>query len=369
MIDTVILSIPKHLVKNKLGESMLGWEQQSSNLEGARKKWIRNPTKQELETGNSYPRLTGYKRFQDYFIRIEFSCPKLLYKNNLDELVDGDFKQMVITLQKRLQEMEAYIDLEVLENAKVSAVHYSKNVLLQSGYTTRYVISELSKANKRKSFDNTTFRFENDGLSLQVYSKAHSFVIYDKIADINKTEKRAIDRDRTEYQATLFDELNQKQEIIRFEVRLSEYKKMVSVFKNYGIKKSFVFKDLFSSEISQNIVFGYWQTLLKNSMSCYLPITTPKELLNLVILSYPKQKSLKQIQLVGLLLLASDGNGLPELRAILSKNQDKRSWYKLMETVKDSSEKIQQIKPREWIYQIESDLKTYAPLLLKNINK
>ncbi len=370
MIDTAILCIPKYQVKTTDGKDLLSWDRRDiSSKKSYASIWIRNPTKEELATGNYFPRLLGYRRMRDYFVKIEFSVPKLLYGNNLDELENKDFEDIIHLLHQRLLDMEIMIDKKVLENAKVSAIHYSKNILLQDGYTSQYLIGELNKANKRKSFDNTTFRFENDGHSLQIYSKAHSFVIYDKIADMERPAKRAIDRDTTPLQASLFDELNKKQEIIRFEVRLSEYRKMVSIFKELQIKKEFTFKELFSKEISQKVVLHYWNTLIKNSATCYLPLTTPKELLNLICLTYPSMKSLKKIQTVGLLLLASDGTGLSELRAILAKTQDKRSWYKLMANLKEIAISIQKIKPRDWIYQIQNELQTYKSLQLKNINK
>jgi hypothetical protein len=50
-------------------------------------------------------------------------------------------------------------------------------------------------------------------------------VVYDKIADLQKSEKRSIDKDQTEYQMSLFDEIQSQGsplEVIRFEVRLNK---------------------------------------------------------------------------------------------------------------------------------------------------
>ena len=72
-------------------------------------KFIRNPLKAEKET-NYYPRLTLN---QQCFVngshitklKIEFSAPKLLFKNNFDELKDNDFDLVIDSLFARLNEM------------------------------------------------------------------------------------------------------------------------------------------------------------------------------------------------------------------------------------------------------------------------
>src|SRR3989338_10173910 len=103
MIDTVCLLIPKDKMTYLLGIS--SWELYSKTDEYA--KYVRNPSKAEKETGKYFPRLTGYKRrfSEDANVRIEFSAPKLLYLNNLDELKENDFPNVIETLQERLQTM------------------------------------------------------------------------------------------------------------------------------------------------------------------------------------------------------------------------------------------------------------------------
>ena len=76
----------------------------------ARFKYIRNPTKQELEKGFYYPRMTLMQQcFSDgnfiIKLKIEFSAPKLMFKNNFDELEDKDFDNVVDTLLRKLEEM------------------------------------------------------------------------------------------------------------------------------------------------------------------------------------------------------------------------------------------------------------------------
>ena len=74
----------------------------------------------------------------------------------------------------------------------------------------------------RKSFDFTKARYMNDGESLVAHTSSHEMILYDKVADIKKGPKRAIDRDQTLYQISFFDEIPKSEllEILRMEIRL-----------------------------------------------------------------------------------------------------------------------------------------------------
>lgn len=224
MIDTVCLLIPKDklVVLDLSSYGVPNWNLHSKTDQYD--KFVKNPSKKHLESGLYFPRLTGYKRKnygQDANVRIEFSVPKLIYLNNLDELEDNDFPEVVETLRERLQTMGVIVSKAILEKASVSSVHFSKNIRLEDGYTVTHLISEMNKVNLRKSFDFAKTRFMNDGQSLYAHTTAHQLVIYDKIADLNKDKKRAIDKDQNPYQKSLFAELIKNielNEIIRFEI-------------------------------------------------------------------------------------------------------------------------------------------------------
>ena len=91
MIDTVCLLIPKDKL-TILDLSSYGvpkWNLHSNTDQYD--KFVKNPSKRDLDSGLYFPRLTGYKRKsygQEANVRIEFSVPELLYLNNLDELED-----------------------------------------------------------------------------------------------------------------------------------------------------------------------------------------------------------------------------------------------------------------------------------------
>jgi hypothetical protein len=372
MIDTICLLLAKDKMVFLSGIS--SWDLYSKTVEYA--KFVRNPSKAEKDTGKYFPRLTAYdRRFgKDANVRVEFSAPKLLYLNNLDELEDKDFPKVIDTLQERLKDMGVVITKSMLENAPISSVHYSKYIPLEDGYTVNHLINEMNKVNLRKSFDFTRSRYINDGQSLYAHTKAHELIIYDKIADLGKDSKRAIDKNQTSYQKDLFAELKKEgkmSEIIRFEIRLNQKQKMDQVLEKLGYKKNMVFKEIFSSEVSKKVVNEYWKTLIKErNLGLFSLSISLKDILRTLFLADLKLKPKQAIYLTGLFILGKDENGMRELRSIISKRSLDRTWYRIAEDMQTASELITKNKVRNWVGQIDKALEDYKPYKAKtNENK
>lgn len=363
MIDTICLLIPKDRM-SFLAE-VSSWELYSKTDQYA--KFVRNPSKAEKETGKYFPRLTGYKRqFSiEANVRMEFSVPKLLYLNNLEELEEKDFPQVIEALQDRLKTMGVLITKSILENAPVSSVHFSKNILLQDGYTVTHLISEMNKVNLRKSFDFAKTRFMNDGQSLYAHTTSHQLVIYDKVADLGKDKKRAIDKDQTLYQRSLFSVLNKEaepKEIIRFEIRLSQKQKLNKVFEDLGYEKNPNFRQVFKNEMSKRVVNDYWKKLIKErNLGLFSIAVSIKDILRTLFLADKKLKPKQAIYLLGLFMLAKDENGMRQLRTIVSKRSHDRTWYRIAKDMQQASELITKNKLRDWVTQIDKALEDYQP--------
>lgn len=363
MIDTICLLIPKDQMRY-LSE-VSSWELYSKTEQYA--KFVRNPSKAEKDTGKYFPRLTGYKRRFSYEanVRMEFSVPKLLYLNNLDELQEKDFPAVLDALQDRLKTMGVIVTKSVLQNAPVSSVHFSKNIVLQDGYTVSHLISEMNKVNLRKSFDFAKTRFVNDGQSLYAHTTSHQLVIYDKVADLAKDKKRAIDKDQTLYQRNLFSELNKEdepQEIIRFEIRLSQKQKMNKVLEDLGYLKNPSFKAVFNTEMSKKVVTDYWKKLIKErNLGLFSISVSIKDVLRTLFLADKKLKPKQAIYLLGLFMLAKDENGMRQLRTIIAKRSHDRTWYRIAKDMQEASELITKNKLRDWVTQIDKALQEYTP--------
>jgi hypothetical protein len=367
MIDTIILTIPKEKIIS-VDMSYYGtpvWDLQARTR--MYDKYVKNPSSQDMASGLYFPYITGYRRKNnrlewDQTIRIQFSAPKLIYYNNLDELSESQFSAVVSALRDRLERMGIRITRQDLENASVVSVHYARNVVLKDGFTAQYVISQLGKIHLNKRFDFSRARFTNDGQCLYAHTNTHEFVIYDKIADLNKDKKRSTDREQTAYQLGLFEKLKESHEIVRFEARLAQKKKMNSLFKQLGFVENPTFKDVFSAEKSKGVLMHYWNTMIeKNSLLLFAYSFTPKDMLNQVLLARKDIKAVKAIYLAGLLILAPDGNGIRELRTILSKRNRDRTWYRIYADLNETIKQLSKLRPREWYTQVQRALSTNKP--------
>lgn len=363
MIDTIVLTLPKSRFARPGDEKK--WDLFAKT--GSYEKFVKNPSKENIETGLYFPRFLWYKRYGPIgweSVRIEFSVPKILFLNNLKELQDSEFDRVVDTLIERMSIMGVLIDRESIINASVSAVHFSKNIVIEDGYTVKYIISELHKVNMRKSFDFTKARYINDWESLVAHATSHEMIIYDKVADMQKGSKRAIDRDQPSYQISLFDNIPKKEllEILRMEIRLWNKTKINSVLSRLGYQKNPSFHDIFNTKMSQAVVSQYWNEYMKNvSLWVLSTQSPPKELLRAFL---HNQKTTKEaMYLVGLTLLSRDGDWLRELRVIIEKSAHNRTWYRIISDLKSISPILSEIeRPRSWVDQIDRKLKDYLPI-------
>lgn len=361
MIDTIILTIPKDKVyPTSSGYSNRTWDLQSKTAQY--EKYVRNPSAVR-QPGVYLPRLTYIKRKikgskdLSVFLKVEFSAPKLIYGNNLDELEEAEFPKVAGILKAKLGLMGVGIDMDGLKQATVSAFHASKNVRLVNDYTASLVVSELSKINLNKKFDLDKTNFRNNGTSLQGYTVAHSVVFYDKVADLAQNKKRAIDKDQTPQQLPLFAEIKTRDarlEIIRMEVRLSQKQKMNSVLQQLGFKKDPTFADLFKNNLCQKVVRFYWDTLIKaENLFLFELANTPQQLLKEVLRKHKKIGAKEAVYLVGLKLLCRDEGGVRELRKTLTPRLTQRSWYRFNDGIKLLNKGSGRKRHQPWFKQIE----------------
>ncbi len=247
MLDTVILQIPIEysaiIDHSQFTPSTKGIVDNTASFY----KYTNNPTNTDRASGIYKPRLTIIKRGKKIYLKIEFSVPKLLFGNNLDEIEESNFEEAVSKLRKRVEEMGVRLWTHEIEKAEVLGFHPSKNILLSNGYTSSFAIRELSKINLNQKLDLERVGFRNDGEALQFYSNRHSFVLYDKINDLNKPAKRAIDKDQIKSQLDLFEYIKREKrnfEVLKMEVRLSEKRKMNEVLEKLGYPQNPTFKDI-----------------------------------------------------------------------------------------------------------------------------
>lgn len=329
MIDTIILQIPIEysaiIEHNQFTPSAKGILDNPANFY----KYTNNPKEKDRKRGIYKPKLTVIKRGKKIYLKIEFSAPKLLFGSNLEEVNEIDFNEVVETLQKRVLEMGVTLWTFEIENAEVLGFHPSKNIPLSKGYTSSFAIRELSKINLNQKLDLERVSFRNDGESLQLYSNRHSFVLYDKISDLNKPAKRAIDKDQTKSQLDLFEYIKKEKrnlEVLRLEVRLSHKRKMKEVLEKVGFTNTPLFKNIFKKDLCQKIVRLYWNNFFRKNLFLFNTNDSAQKILQIILMEYPKINIKTAFMLVGLYKLSRDKEGIRNLKNIIKSYKPNFNW-------------------------------------------
>jgi len=358
MIDTIIFTIPKTQYSEKL---VLNNKIFSTNTNSTSFKTFQK----EKGAYGYFPKISIVKRATSLglqvYLKVEASLPKLIYGNNIEELSDAHLNQVALSLLKMIQSVGIDLTVDDINNAKVSVIHYSKNILLTKGYTSRFIIGELSKIDIRKSFDFSKIKYTNDGQSVYAYTNSHSMVIYDKIADNNKPVKRSIEKDK--YACNLPKDI----EILRFEIRLCNRRKIRDIFKQIGYTEDVTVKNIFKSIVSRDVINLYWNNLIKNNHSVIY--ATPEkdiDILKHVMLQYGTLKIKNALYLTALNSIARNGNGLKELRNIFVSVANDRTWYRIKSDIKKLGQIENSKNTREWLVLIENSLDTYEPIKINS---
>lgn len=146
-------------------------------------------TREELQQ-HYYPKLSlsSVLRHGGFSVKlkIEFSAPKLLHfpPNNLEEVCDADFEDVISILALRIYEMGVDVSPQVLRSAQVVRIDYGKNVLVKVAPCV--ILQYLNKADISRRLDCTKVSYRNEGHSLHFLARHRNVVIYDKLRDIQK---------------------------------------------------------------------------------------------------------------------------------------------------------------------------------------
>jgi len=145
---------------------------------------------------------------------------------------------------------------------------------------------------------------------------------------------------------------------------------MNKVIKDLGYEKNPTFRQIFNTEMSKKVVLDYWNKLIKQrNLGLFSISISIKDILQTLFLADKKLKPKQAIYLLGLFMLAKDENGMRQLRTILSKRANDRTWYRIAKDMKQASELITKNKLRDWIIQIDKTLEDYKPYKIKNYEK
>lgn len=347
MIDTIVLTIPHTqftiLEHKNFNPNTLNLFE-APYLSFGNKPYIKcvyNPSKKE-HTGY-HPRLAIIKgvRKSSYpiFLRIEFSIPKLLYENNFDEISESDFYLVCKILKERLFDMGISIrDMRYLEEAEVSSIHYSKNIILNDYTEPFHYINEMRKVDISRMYDFNQTDYRNNGLNLKFRSNQYEFAMYDKLQDLkqaNSSEKKGEEKDY-ECQLNLFEKFPHALpfEVLRLEIRIGDKKKLKrELMKVDDSLDEFTFKSLFKAKYSRELILNVLQLMKENYPILLNPRDdNPQTIVKDILIQNPHMKLKTLLAVVGYKYLVQEV-GVRGFRNMIRKFSD-NSWYNLKRNMK-----------------------------------
>lgn len=224
----------------------------------------RNPTKQDNALSGYLPYVTLYRALRAgglvTQLRIQFSAPKLVYGNSLEELLEEDIEIVYEKLYDGLKYygIRFFKGIDALINAKVAAIHYAKNFPLDNYISSREAILEIQKCDVSTWRDVSQSDYLNNGHGFKIHSKSYELAFYDKLAEYYKARRNqpVFDKD-LQVQMDLFNDkkITGPFEVIRMESRLNNSKIIKATLKKAGFENcKLTFSSLCKKNISQAVL-------------------------------------------------------------------------------------------------------------------
>lgn len=327
-----------------------------------------NPTKKELLEGIYKPQLTLRKRWQRHnliiFLYVQFSAPKILYGNNFDEVTDTDLDKILLELRSALYSMGVALRMNEFENAKVTKIHYSKNIVLPEYVIPHMVISEVKKVDLSMHHDLAEKDYRNEGHSIRFHTNDFELIIYDKKKDLEKSkksDKKSLEKDNA-IQLNLYDILKKKKpfEVIRIEARLNTSNK---ISREIGIsKEQHTIGTLFSSKISVSLLSNYWNNILKCYQIMSYEIENKEKFLADFMINNSEAKITNALATYSIIEFCKE-MGIRKFRNLVEKKYTRRTWYSLKKSINKYN--IHGKLPNHFDT-ITKTLDTYQPLRLED---
>lgn len=187
-----------------------------------------------------------------YELKVEFSIPKLIFENNIEEISESHYELVRNTLIQRLAYVGVIVTREEIDNSIISKVHFGKNIFVPKEMIMSEILKKISKIDINAGNDITRVRWR-DSDALHLYSGSRESVVYDKVKDVKKTKNRKEDKDIVNYELDFLKRYSlENREIFRFEYRLNKFSSVqseINKIKNNTYNDRIFFKDVFSEDL------------------------------------------------------------------------------------------------------------------------
>lgn len=334
------------------------------------KKYTQNATAKDKKNSIYKPKLTAYQRLDKenreiYDLHIEFSDPKLIFGNSVQESGEEYLGTTITLLRKQLLLMGIEVLEETLRKAIVIKAHFAKNIPLPYPLNSQDTIAGLYKADMGRGKDINMREFRNGGTALYFYATYYNVIFYDKLRDIATPKNKAVDKDKIKSEKEFVKNSKIEQEILRYEVRLNKQTKL-----NYFLSemlgkeiKSITLEEIFKKEICQKVLLKTWEEITStpaNQLALKMG-NSPEEVFDEMIRTLNSEQknkihSLKKtLASFGLYTLIQN-KGVRWTRNRIEKNWTKKSWGRLSDDIKKSATSLKQIPDLNAIGDIKSAL-------------
>lgn len=339
MVDTVKLLIPiidpMILVRGAFTPLTID---QLVNTRGTARTYL-NPSPIYAKMDKYMPRLTLHRRPAKtrgivYQLVVEFSAPKMLFKQNFDELVEADFEKLLSALQEALLELTGHRFFKhQLAQADIGSWHPSKNIVFLDYTSCQTILNTIGKLDISRVYDfqRTNFR---DGHVVHVHCNSLDIAFYDKLADLRKaklSEKRAIENNSA-IQLNLLEPFKEIApiEVFRYEVRVVGRAAIKRAFPQINV---WTFETLFKKQLNRDLLLKHWHKLTAAVDMLSLDVHKPYELLQNYLIENPDATPQAAMAAVtGLLINGQEG--VINLRNLLEAHYGKQAWYRLKPLLK-----------------------------------
>jgi hypothetical protein len=387
MIDTVAIKLrhPAFTVKDlTLFEPWLNIKEfeapkfeftvQRSDM-GKRKyrKYTQNKTAQDRRNSTYKPNLTVYERFDwqnrpTYDLHIEFSVPKSIFGNSVQELGEEHFGLVIRTLRQNLLTMGIETSEEALRKGVVAKIHFAKNMQFFYPLTAYDVITALYKADMGRGKDINIREFRNGGFALYFYATSYNIIFYDKLKDIATPTNKAIDKDWIKSEKLFVKNNAFDYQIMRFEIRLAKQTKVNSFLSEVIDRdiESITFEEVFKKEICQKALLKTWGEIADAPINqlAFKMENSPEEIFDEMAKTFNPKNAEKKIKMHSLTkTLASFGmyslikaKSARWIRDRVERNWTPKTWSRLSKDIKESATALKIIPDLKAIEKIKSAL-------------
>lgn len=294
-----------------------------------------NPSKGYKVAGIYLPKLKFYEHPTREGIQrklqIEVSLPKLYFGNNFSELTEADFDAVVGKLSDVL--LSTYginIPSEVLANAHVGKVDYSKNTIFEDFTPVSTIVKAMNTADVSKVYDVQQDKYKNGGHIYRIHTNGFEVVMYDKIADL-KQERISTKRSHEDdgyVQMDLLDKLLQKRNITvaRFEIRINSIRKIRKELEEISVFGDTTFRELFSADISGKLLLKHWQNIFDRIPKAQAIEDTTENLLVTLKQKNPSMKFAEATRTVMLMALRKEAENERYVRNLIDELFGKHTY-------------------------------------------